>query len=87
MLRSLGQKIKNTDEAFRLYFVCLLNLAGRAVSNWGNYYEQEEKNHAAVKRIMQCKVNILSSMYLRTLSRHSWDPAIANVDLDDGRES
>lgn len=48
---------------------------------------RKKKNHAAIKRIMQCKVNILSSMYLRTLSRHSWDPAIANVDLDDGRES
>lgn len=87
VLCSLSQKIKDSNEAFRLYFVCLLKLAGRDISNWGNYYEQEEKNHAAIKLIIQCKVNILSSMYLRTLSRHSWDPAIANVDLIDGRES
>lgn len=32
------------------------------------------------------QINILSSVYLRTLSRHSWDPAIADVDLIDGRE-
>lgn len=49
VLCSLSQKIKDSSEAFRLYFVCLLKLAGRDISNWGNYYEQEEKNHAAIK--------------------------------------
>lgn len=49
VLYTVGQKIKNTNEAFRLAFVCLLKLAGKAISNWGNYYEQEEKNHAAIK--------------------------------------
>ena len=36
-------KIKNTDEAFRLGFVCLLKPAGRDISNQAKYYEQEEK--------------------------------------------
>lgn len=42
--------------------VFLLKLAGKDIPNWGNYYEQKEKGHAAVKLIIQCKINILSSM-------------------------
>lgn len=41
---SLGQKMKSTNEAFRLDSVCLLKLAGRDISYWGEYCEQEEKN-------------------------------------------
>lgn len=31
------------------FILFVLKLAGRDISNWGNYYEQEEKNHAAIK--------------------------------------
>lgn len=40
VLVSLGQKIKNTNQAFKLRFVFLLKLAGRDIPKWGNYYEQ-----------------------------------------------
>lgn len=45
-----GARIKNTDETFRLGFVCLLKLAGRDISNCAKYYEQEEQTSCCCKR-------------------------------------
>lgn len=47
---------------------------------------RKEKKSCSYKMNYTGQINILSSVCLRTLSRHSWDPAIASADLIDGRE-
>lgn len=49
--------------------------------------KRKKKNHAAVRLIIQCKINIPSSTCLRALSRDSSNITVFSVDLVGGRDS